>query len=175
MGSNILKSNYALIGFIAMQALMSVAIAGEFDSNQLPESGPKIVNEIEVDIDVLEHSCDLDHLQADEMLAPTVKLNSKRLTKSIQERASKQPCQKLLEADQKFQALMKQANCEARELYVPTEKEIRSCQHSLRKPTNMGTNQIQKLEEDISNRDKCIMSLQGSFCQKNANGSLLVE
>ncbi len=158
-----------------MQALMSVAIAGEFDSHQLPESGPKIVNEIEVDIDVLEHSCDLDHLQADEMLAPTMKLNSKSLTKSIQARASKQPCQKLLEADQKFQALMKQANCEARELYIPTEKEIMSCQHSLRKSTNMGANQIQKLQEDISNRDKCIMNLQGSFCQRNVNLLPLVE
>ena len=169
-----MKSSY-LDSKILWAVALSFMFTHSFASaEEIPEQGPKISLENEENFEDLGRACDLENMQMEEISASirpsNVKLQdqTKAQTKSQAQDQAKNakglPCQKLLEADNKFQVQMKQARCESLDTYVPTEKEIRSCQINLRKSAGLG--KVQRYEEDIKNRDQCIVKLQASYCQK---------
>ncbi len=153
-----------LLGAFLSQSLC-FGITDETKS-QLPESGPRISLESDDNLADLGRACDLDKLQMEDAT-----LNPSKAKKNGQNR----PCQQLLEVDKKFQNQMKEAKCESLESYVPTEREIRWCEINLRKNVGAGVTRIQKYQEDIKNRDQCIVQLQSKFCEKSANLNLIEE
>ena len=137
----------------------------------LPESGPKITLDYDENFADLGRACDLDNLQMEDIsvsMNPSAKVKAKKTLQSL-------PCQKLLEADKKFQEEMKQAKCESLDSYVPTEREIRRCEINMRKSAGIGATRIQKYDEDIQNRDACIVKLQSNFCESSANLNSIEE
>ncbi len=162
---------------ILRKKLLLIMSAGLFFSHsylhaeEVPEQGPKITIE-EDNFEDLGRACDLENMQMEEISASIIPSNAKTAKKSSQVKAQSKtaaslPCQKLLEADRKFQNQMKQARCESLDTYVPTERQIRSCQITLRRSAALG--KVQRYEEDIKNRDECIVKLQASLCQKTTN------
>ena len=141
------------------------------NKSQLPESGPKISLESDENFADLGRACDLDNLQMEDAsvsVNPSAKIKARKNLQNL-------PCQKLLEADKKFQEQMKRAKCESLDSYVPTEREIRICEINMRKSAGIGATRIQKYDEDIQNRDACIVKLQSNFCQSTANLNSLEE
>ncbi len=172
MKSNYLNSNILVAMTLSFSFSHSLAHAEE-----IPEQGPKISLETEDNFEDLGRACDLENMQMEEISASIrpsnvktqdqTKAQTKTLAKNQAKDAKGLPCQKLLDADNKFQIQMKQARCESLDTYVPTEKEIRSCQINLRKSAGLG--KVQRYEEDIKNRDQCIVKLQANYCQKTTN------
>ncbi len=144
-----LFKSLVLLAFVS-QFISAHAFSFEEVASMLPESGPKISLDTD-EFAELSRECDLDHSQAEDT------------------KKKRHPCQNLLEAEKRFQALMNEANCESLNLYIPKEKEIRACQHQMRKSINESASQIQKYQEDIKNRDECIVKIQNNYCQKSAH------
>ncbi len=168
------KSLNLVLFCLGVQLSFSIAFGSEEFKNRIPEAGPIIEMKAAENIAELGRSCDLDHLQNEEISAAGNTSTAKGW-KYLKSNESGNACQKLLAADRKFQVELNQTKCEALERYIPTEREIKGCQHKLRKNIGIGVTQIQKFQEDIGNRDECIVKIQSKFCERSANINSLEE